>query len=316
MTHPQARRPRFERGAVAAMELTPRDLLILRAVHRHRLLRSTHLIALLDGSRQTTLRRLQLLFHHGYLDRPAAQLDWYAKGSEPLVYALGNRGAAVLAAEGERGGAHRWDRDRNVSRQFLRHTLAVADVMVAFEIACRNREGVTLIEPEEILAATPETTRRLRLPFRWQVELSEAGKLHRLGVEPDRVFGLSFAGEPQHRRRAYFFLEADRGTMPVMRQGLGQTSFRRKLLGYQETWRQGLHRRHLGIPNFRVLTVTTNEERRQHLFAACRSIGGSQRLFLFADQGALARGGILLHGWQNGRGEVVRLLDSAASATV
>src|SRR3984893_15622727 len=141
MTH-QLRRPRFERAAVAGMILTPRDSEILRAVQRHRLLRSTHLIALLDGSRQTRLRRWQLLFHHGYLDRPAAQLDWYAAGSEPMVYALGNRGGAVLAAADDRSGALRWDtKNRNVSRQFLRHTLAVAEVMVAFEVACRGREG-------------------------------------------------------------------------------------------------------------------------------------------------------------------------------
>jgi hypothetical protein len=306
MTH-QLRRPRFERAAVAGMVLTPRDLQILRAVHRHRLLRSTHLIALLDGSRQTTLRRLQLLFHHGYLDRPAAQLDWYAKGSEPLVYALGNRGAAVLAAEGERSGALRWE-SRTVSRQFFRHTLAVAEVIVAFEVACRDTEGVEFIRPEEVLARAPEATRRLRLPFRWQVEVQEGGKLHRLGVEPDRVFGLSFAGAPEHQRRAYFFLEADRGTMPVVRKGLAQTSFRRKLLGYRETWRQGLHRTHFGIPNFRVLTVTTNEERMGHLVAACRSIGGGQRLFLFADQGALGRGDAIAHEWVNGRGELVHFV--------
>src|SRR5579863_5967188 len=45
MTSP-LRRPRFERAKVAGIKLTPRDLLILRAVQRHRLLRSTHLIAL------------------------------------------------------------------------------------------------------------------------------------------------------------------------------------------------------------------------------------------------------------------------------
>jgi hypothetical protein len=259
---------------------------------------------------------LQLLFHHGYLDRPPAQLNWYARGSEPLVYALGNRGAAVLAAAGERGGALRWDKSRNASRQFLRHTLAVAEVMVAFEVVCRDTEGVEFIPPEEILAAAPEATRRLRLPFRWQAEVSEAGKLHRLGVEPDRVFGLRFAGQPEQRRCAYFFLEADRGTMPVARKGLDQTSFRRKLLGYRETWRQGLHRTHLGIPNFRVLTVTTNEERRQHLIAACRSLGSGRRLFLFADQGGLGRGPVLHHDWFNGRREVVRLLDKSGTNAI
>lgn len=183
------------------MILTLRDLDILRAVYRHRLLRSTHLVALSGGSRQATLRRLQLLFHHGYLDRPPMQLDWYTRGSEPLVYALGNRGAQILETEGHlRRGGIRWDtKNRNFSRVFLHHTLAVAEVMVAFEVACRIREGVRFIPSEEVLAGAPEATRRLRLPFRWQVEVRRGGKLHRLGVEPDQVFGLRFEDLPENQ---------------------------------------------------------------------------------------------------------------------
>ncbi len=263
-------------------------------------------MALTGGSKQATLRRLQLLFHHGYLDRPPMQLDWYAQGSEPLVYALGNRGAELLEREGEvRSGGIRWEtRKRNVSRVFLHHTLAVAEVMVAFEIACRRREGVRFIPPEEVLAGAPEATRRLRLPFRWQVEVRHGGKLYRLGVEPDRVFGFEYEGAPEDRQRAYFFLEADRGTMPVTRKGLGQTSFLRKLLAYQETWRHGLHRTNLGISNFRVLTVTRGRERVEHLVEACRSLPkGGLRLFLFMDQERLSRGDILSQEWMNGREE-------------
>jgi hypothetical protein len=296
------------------MILTPRDLAILRVVHRHRLLRSTHLVALSGGSRQATLRRLHLLFHHGYLDRPSMQLDWYARGSEPLVYALGNRGAEILEAEGKvRRGGVRWDtKNRNLSRVFLHHTLAIAEIMVAFEVACRGREGVRFIPPEEMLAGAPPETRRLRLPFRWQVDVRHDGKLHRLGVEPDKVFGLRFEGEREGRNLAFFFLEADRGTMPVMRKGLAQTSFLRKLLCYQETWRKDLHKAHLGIPNFRVLTVTTSRERVEHLVEACRSLpGGGSRLFLFADQGALSNGDILSHEWVNGKGKLVHLLAKA-----
>jgi hypothetical protein len=310
MSHPQIRRPRFERAPIRPMVLTPRDLQILRAVHRHRLLRSTHLVTLTGGSSQAALRRLQLLFHHGYLDRPPMQLDWYARGSEPLVYALGNRGAELLEARGEvRRGGIRWEaKQRNVSRVFLHHTLAVAEVMVAFEVACLSREGVRFIPPEEILAGAPEATRRLRLPFRWQVEVRHGGKLHRLGVEPDKVFGLEFDGMPENRRRAYFFLEADRGTMPVARKGLGQTSFLRKLVCYQETWRQGIHRTHLSIPNFRVLTVTTSRERVEHLVKACPTLtGGGSRLFLFAAQAELGPGDILNHRLVNGQGELVCL---------
>jgi hypothetical protein len=295
------------------MVLTPRDLDILRAVYRHRLLRSSHLVALSGGSPQTTLRRLQLLFHHGYLDRPPMQLDWYARGSEPMVYALVNRGAEMLENLGElkRGGV-RWDtKNRNFSRVFLHHTLAIAEVMVAFEVACRIREGVQLIRPEELLAEAPPRTQALRLPFRWQVEVRQGGKPYRLGVEPDRVFGLRFENGPEPRRRAYFFLEADRGTMPIMRKGLAQTSFARKLLAYRETWRQGLHQAHLGIPNCRVLTVTTSRERVENLVEACRALpGGGSRLFLFTDRERLGGGGILTHEWVNGRGEAARLLAS------
>ncbi len=242
------------------------------------------------------------------------QLDWYIRGSEPLVYALGNRGAEILETGGDlRSGGIRWDtKNRNLSRVFLHHTLAVAEVMVAFEVACRDTEGVEFIRPEEILAAAPEETRRLRIPFRWQVDVRAGEKLHRLGVEPDQIFGLRFAGKPEHRRCAYFFLEADRGTMPVARQGLAQTSFRRKLLGYRETWRQGLHRMHLGIPNFRVLTVTTTRERIRHLVEACQSFpGGGSRLFLFADRESLGLGDILAYEWVNGLREFLQGLEDS-----
>jgi hypothetical protein len=243
------------------------------------------------------------------------QLDWYVRGSEPLVYALGNRGAETLESLGEvrRGGVRWHTKNRNLSRIFLHHTLMVAEVMVAFEVACRGREGVRFIPPEEALAGAPEATRRLRLPFRWQVEVVlQGGKLHRLGVEPDKVFGLELQGAPENRRRAYFFLEADRGTMPIARKRLAQTSFSRKLLAYRETWRQGVHRRHFGIPNFRVLTVTTSKERVEHLVEVCRSLlGGGSRLFLFADWEKLGRKSILAHEWAIGYRELVQLVERA-----
>ncbi len=233
-----------------------------------------------------------------------------------MVYALGTRGAEVLDTEGElRRGGVRWDtKNRNLSRVFLHHTLAVAQVMVAFEVACRRREGVQFISPEDVLAGAPPETRRLRLPFRWQVEVRQGGKLYHLGVEPDRVFGLHFEGVPENRSRAFFFLEADRGTMPVERKGLVQTSFLRKIFAYRETWRQGLHKEHLGIPNFRVLTVTTSEERVGHLVGACRSLsGGGSRLFLFTT-GELDREDILAQWWESGRGELVRLFGATRTS--
>jgi len=63
------RLPRFSRvpDSISPMLLTPRDAEIVRLVARHRFLRSTHIISLAGGSPQQLLRRMQLLFHHGYL---------------------------------------------------------------------------------------------------------------------------------------------------------------------------------------------------------------------------------------------------------
>src|SRR5215208_1615440 len=97
--------------------------------------------------------------------------------------------------------------------------------------------------------------------------------------------------------------------MPLMRKSLAHTSFFRKILAYKETWRRGLHRTHLCISNFRVLTVTTNRERARHLAELCGTLPGrGSRLFLFTDQKSLGSGEILGHEWVNGRGEAVRLL--------
>src|SRR5947209_8287856 len=89
-----SRRARFRRDDPPAMRLTEDDLTIIRHVAKHRFLRSTHLITLLDRPAKKLLERLAALYHNAYLDRPRQQLDYYGiAGSAPIVYALGNRGA-------------------------------------------------------------------------------------------------------------------------------------------------------------------------------------------------------------------------------
>ena len=82
------RLPRFTRAKqITAPQLTARDREIIRFVFAHRFLRSTHIHALIGGSRQQVLQRLQRLYHHGYLERPRAQIDYYHQGgSQSMVY--------------------------------------------------------------------------------------------------------------------------------------------------------------------------------------------------------------------------------------
>lgn len=142
-----ARLPRFKlSSSIPPLQLTTRDRRILEHVHAHRFLRSDHLTSLLPGSRQQTLRRLQLLYHHGYLERPRCQIDYYQSGSRRIAYGIGNKGAALLKRELALP-FHRldWGQKNHVSRLFLEHALLVSDVMVALEVACRKQAGIRLL---------------------------------------------------------------------------------------------------------------------------------------------------------------------------
>ena len=150
--------------------------------------------------------------------------------------------------------------------------------MVGLELACRRHGRVRLLTANEL--PLPETAHRYREPFQWSVRL-QSGK--KLGVIPDRVFGLEFTGSGGKPTRAFYFLEADRATMPVIRQKLSQSSLYRKMLAYEATWTQNLHRSRLGLHRFRVLTVTSSPERVKTLVEACRQLERGQGLFLFTD---------------------------------
>lgn len=305
---PSSRLPRFKRTpSVPFLQLTDRDRDIIRHIHRNRFLRSTHICALVPGSPQQILRRLKLLYHQGFLERPRVQIEYYHEGgSREIVYGLGRKGASFIHKElGCDLQALLWDtKNGSIGRVFLEHALLVSDIMVALELACREKQ-IRLVTERELMPS--DAAGRERQWFRWHVNI--AGQ--KLAAVPDRVFALEFAGRDGKLRRSYFFLEADRGTMPVIRKSLLQTSFYRKLLAYEATWLQRVHERRLGFHRFRVLTVTTGPERVRSLNEACANLKTGHGLFLFADKTILDKPeNILSHVWQSGRaGETGTLLD-------
>ncbi len=274
MTFP--RHPRFRRvDKFVSMEMTARDTEILRMVNRHRFLRSHQIADLVGGSRQQVLRRLQRLYQHSYLERPACQIDYYQQGgSRSIAYGLASRGAAHLRRMDDIPFSRMdWtSRNRSVKRLFLEHALMVSDIMVALEIACRQREDVRLLIEHEI--PLPTTTRNERAPFQWTVTGSGNEKL---GVIPDRVFALESGDKGE---RILCFLEADRGTMPVERAKHDATSIARKLYAYSLTWKVGIHRSRFGISRVRVLTVTSIESRCESIRTAASAVSGGHGIFL------------------------------------
>jgi Replication-relaxation len=284
------RLPRFRRTTPVHFELTERDHKIIRLVERHRFIRSPQIISLIGGSKQNILRRLKFLYHRGYLERPRAQLDNYHRpGSRHIVYGLSDKSGELLQRESD-GASISWgEKNRASGRMFLEHTLFVADAMAAIELACRAR-GIRLIASKDLLPPGKNS-------FEWRVVTQK----HSLGVVPDQTFALEFMDANGELKRSYFFLEADRGTMPVARQNLAQTSMRRKFIAYAATWRQGLHASALGLHHFRVLTITASLARLKSLIGECSQLESGQGLFLFADKSILT--GDILSGWRTAKDE-------------
>jgi DNA-binding Lrp family transcriptional regulator len=300
------RRPRFHRASKPpAFRLTDDDIEIVRQLARHRFLRSTHIAALVRRSLDRANDRLMRLFHAGYIDRPRAQLDRFpVNGTGPMVYALSDAGARLLV---ERDGVAfanvEWSRkNREAGRPFIEHQLEIMDFYVGVQVAARVREDIQIIHADELVASFPDQSFSASNPFSLQTRVNHHGTWFNVGIVPDLVFGLRF-GDGSRR---CFMVEIDRGTMPITRANLMQTSFERKMRAYLSAHAARQHERHFGWKTFRVLTVTTDGIRFQSMQDALSRIHVSHSpgpsLFFFATRSELHVNDPLLHNWKDGNG--------------
>jgi len=282
---------------------------LIRLVAQHRFLRSTHLSDLCQSPHKKVCNRLAALFHAGYLDRPRAQFEAFRDGggSAAMVYALGNRGARLLTEHGADAADFDWTRKNDLAgRQFIQHTLAISDVRVQLQRATRRRPGLQILQPSELLAMAPQDTRRRKQPWMMRAKVPCNDGVYDLGVAPDYVFAV---GTLDRRFRA-FLVECDRGTMPVERGNLMQTSLRRKFLTYTAAKHHGEHTRHYGWKAFRVLVITSNRQRADNILATIHECTREhdRALFLVADRVSLTGADIFSHPWRDARGQTHALI--------
>lgn len=263
-----ARRPRFKRVSnFPTMRLTDRDRTILSVVEHYRFLTTSQILSLVPGSRQNITRRLQRLYHASSLDRPHAQL--------PLRFA-GEISELVYAPRKTVSGKE-WKR---VSSLFLAHALAVSDAVISIEAACRTH-GLRFVTEQEILESMPDRNDTKHL--QWQVTVKDGRASERVGVIPDATFAIEHdtATGP---RRFFYFLEVDRGTMPLHRKSLRLSSIYRKTLAYRETRRKRILKDRHDISGFQVLFVSAQENRLKQIARVCRQMSNTSdpSTFLFA----------------------------------
>lgn len=309
-----ATRPRgrlFERPEVPrAFRLTDRDLRLLANLARLRLASAGQLAALDGGSAQNVSRSLLALWENDYVDRLLGQLQTRLlyKGSLPLIYGLTRPGAWLLRKQGyevRRRLLYETDKQRTAGWRFIEHRVDISEFMVQLELACRGREDLGVIDRTAIFPPAIKTQRNRRVRLNAKIEID--GDYKRVSVDPDEVFGLRIGDAAKEN---YFFLERDRGEMPIKRlKDTDQTYYTKKMLTYFAAHRAGEHRRQCGMPNFRLLTVTTTPERVAQMLEAQREMTGGRgsNLFLFIDDASLHGSNPIDASWISGKGTAVKL---------
>ena len=252
-----------------SMQLTDRDKQIILAVYRYRFLNAHQIEALLfppdeakgRSRKQACQRRLQRLFHNGFLARMPLPIVLGA-GRAPYVYALDERGADIVAVElGVDRPSVAWKpTDNHVKPLFLDHAQAVNTVRVVVErlSACGQVSLGRWIDDSALHAKEMQE----KLPHRMH-----GARITR--IIPDAYFALEISPD---RPAAHFFLEVDQGTM-------NNSRWKEKILAYLHFRQSGRSEKHFQTRNFRMLTVTTSIRRLENLKQTTEKSQGDQHFW-------------------------------------
>lgn len=224
------------------LRLMPRDLDILDDLSSYRFLSVPQVTALYFGSAATAEGRLRQLHDAGLVVRVFMPVRPFDK-TATTIYALGAKGAALLAPrhEGVRP-RHLTPKDRR-SALFLDHTLRRNDVRICLELLDRTLPRFHLLTwkqaPEDVRGAA--------------IVRSPTGGQVRVPVVPDGFFAFRMRGVV-----TAYCLEVDMGTVNTEK-------MLARYRAYQTWWREGGAARKFGPAPLRVLTMTSTPSRMETL---------------------------------------------------
>lgn len=234
------------------IQLQKRDLKILHLIFEYRFARSDFVVKLIDGSERNILKRLQKLFHQGYLDRITDRRIRTRSGSDKMVYAITKKAADLLAAELEiELPKLNWAwKNRQVTERHVKHTLMINKFRTAVNLAAKETEGVSLAFWKENRGSGKNIDPELSVKLTVR---TGQGREEKRRIVPDAFLCLE---DPDYNY--FLYLEADRSTMAVHR-------FLKKVENYWVWYDVGGAKKKHGIKKFRVLTITQSERRRDNL---------------------------------------------------
>lgn len=261
-----------------ALKHTPDDTKLFIPLQRHGSLPTTYLHAFTGREYKALQFRLTRLYNerktpHGgpYLERPWQQFQSFNARYQPLIYELTEHALIALA-----DGGNRDQYARPITGHYV-HRFMTACITASIELACRDL-GYRYISQEEILShpKCPEATRRSENPLAIPALDST--------VIPDQLFGYETEG-----KHFFFALEADRNHETIASEELRHNSYGRKLHAYAQVFAERSYREQWGIPNFKVLTVTTNPAHMQTMMRYLAKSTDDTSRFLFKVQPEFGR---------------------------
>lgn len=271
------RRKRLERAKeLPAFQITQRDITLIDWIYQLRAATTDQLQRLcfpaeaghsLKGRMTHCQYRLKLLYHHGYVtrdERPTRLSD----GRQPLVYFPDKQGIELLAAQ---AGVDTADLDWRVRDNttkaghfFLEHLLATNEVRIAFVLATRASKISLTRWLDDRTLRRREMTEHVMIPGEGKV-----------AIVPDGFFRLE---TPQGQIFSHF-LEADRRTVVGVSSKSGRRDWARKVRAFSAFQQSGQYQKRYNAAEFRVLTVTTGQQRLENLKGITEQAGGGRRFW-------------------------------------
>lgn len=232
----------------SVLRVTPRDLDILDDLASYRFLSVPQITALYFTSASTAEGRLRQLVDAGLVVRVFMPVRPFDKTST-TIYALGAKGAALLAPRHEGSKPRHLTPKDHRSALFLDHTLRRNDVRICLELLDRTLPGFHLLAwkqaPEDVRGAAVVATRyggRVRVP-----------------VVPDGFFAFRVKSTV-----TAYCVEIDMGTVNTEK-------MLARYRAYLTWWREGGAARKFGPAPMRVLTMTTTTSRMETLRRLARA---------------------------------------------
>lgn len=269
-----------------SLNLNQRDIDILwkLSLKGYRFLTCQHLAMLHFSTEGSCRKRMEQFQKSGLVEKCFTPVVHQGE-KRKVVYTLTAKGAREFSRVSG-GSAKGLAGSKKFSAFFLEHELKISKFMCSLEAALKSKDSRLLFWKSQ------NELRSLHLKV-----ANPRARGERIPVIPDGLFSIAAEGRLEH-----FFLEADRGTM-------GLPEIAKKMLGYVEFYRKGIHQDIFRLPYFRVLLVTTTPQRIKKMMVELRKISLCQNMFLFTMWAHISPLSILERIWLKCRGEEVSLLD-------